>query len=667
METGNTQSSSTPRIIAAIVAILVCCSCIAIVAAAAFFVPIFRDTNLPPFTPPSENTVPPAPTAQIERPPVDDISLETIETLNEEQVPENDPYELACRLEAICNVPTTVPAKSYQVGDKENFWILNSDTNEHSQITATLRYITPHSYFWVEEGTPVDEDDMKALMDTFESKIYPTDREFFGSEANPGVDEDSHIYVLYANSIGHNIAGYFNSSDSYSPLVNEYSNAHETYVLGTSQDLGDEYTYATLAHEFVHMIQNASDRNDVSWLGEGFAEVGAFLNGYGIGGSDWVYVQNPDIQLNTWVNNDSPDFGAHYGQSFLYLAYFLDRFGEDATKALTSNPENDLPSVDDTLEELDITDPQTGNDITADDVFVDWAATLYLMDESVGDGRYTYHNYPDAPQVTAIEPISSCPQSLSSTVNQYGIDYYSIDCEGDHTLRFNGSTVVGLLPVDANSGNYMFWSNRGDESDMTLTREFDFTSASGPITMSFTMWHDIETDYDYAYIEASTDGETWEILQSTSSTNEDPTGANYGWAYNGQTNGWVTEEVDLSQFAGQTVQIRFEYITDAALNGEGLLLDDIRIDAINYLEDFESGDGDWEAEGFVRVENSLPQTYRLTLITRGDTTTVTHIPLNADQTAEIPLSLGSGEEAVLIVTGTTRFTRLPAAYQIEIE
>jgi hypothetical protein len=69
----------------------------------------------------------------------------------------------------------------------------------------------------------------------------------------------------------------------------------------------------------------------------------------------------------------------------------------------------------------------------------------------------------------------------------------------------------------------------------------------------------------------------------------------------------------------------------------------------------------------VRVENTLPQTYRLTLITEGDATTVTHIPLNPDQTAEIPLSLNPGEEAVLIVTGTTRFTRLPAGYQIEIE
>jgi hypothetical protein len=437
--------------------------------------------------------------------------------------------------------------------------------------------------------------------------------------------------------------------------------------LGTSQDLGDDYTYATLAHEFVHMIQNASDRNDVSWFNEGFAELGAFLNGYEIGGADWLYIQEPDLQLNTWVDNSSPDFSAHYGQSFLYLAYFLDRFGEDATKALTNNPENDLTSVDQTLADLNITDPETGNVITADDVFMDWAVTMYLMDKSVGDGRYVYNNYPTAPRVAVGESVSSCPQSVSGTVNQYGIDYYSINCEGDYTLQFNGSTAVGLLPVSAHSGKYMFWSNRGDESDMTLTREFDFTNASGDITMSFAMWHDLETDYDYVFLEASTDGKNWEILTTPSGTAEDPSGNSYGWGYNGQTNDWKTEEVDLSKYAGQKVQIRFEYVTDAALNGEGFLLDDVQIEAIDYQEDFEAGTGDWEAAGFVRVENVLPQTYRLALITKGDTTTVTQIPLNADQTAEIPFSLKPGEEAVLVVTGTARFTRLPAAYQIDIK
>ena len=671
METNSNQSSSVPKIVGGIVAVLVCCAC-ALIAAAGFV--MYQATQgqgapfgLTPFELPTDSTAVPQPTVEIERPDVDTISVETLETLKESLVPENDPYELGCRLKAVCDVSTTVPGKSYQVGDKEKFWISNSDTAEHFQIDATLLYITPHSYFWAEDGADVNESDMKALMDTFEEKIYPTDREFFGSEANPGVDGDPHIYVLYASSIGHNIAGYFNSSDSFNPLVKEYSNAHETYVLGTSQDLGVEYTYATLAHEFVHMIQNASDRNDVSWMNEGFAEVGSFLNGYDVGGADWIYVQNPDLQLNSWVDNASPDFSAHYGQSFLYLTYFLDRFGEEATKALTNNPENDLTSVDGTLAELNITDPETNQVITADDVFMDWAATMFLMDSSVGDGRYDYKNYPDAPQVEVSESISTCPQSAGGSVNQYGMDYFRITCEGDHTLTFSGSTVAGLLPTDANSGKYTFWSNRGDESDMTLTREFDFTGVSAPISMSFSMWYDLETDYDYVFLEASTDGETWQILTTPSGTDTNPSGNSYGWGYNGQTNGWNTEEVDLSEFAGQTVQIRFEYVTDAALNGEGFLLDDVQVDAINYQSDFETDEGGWVPAGFVRVENVLPQTYRLSLILKGDTTTVTDIPLNADQTVDIPLSLQNGEEATLIVAGTTRFTRQPAAYQIEIK
>ena len=667
----NQGSSAVPKIVGGIVAILVCCACALIVGAgvvmyrAAQQIPSDISTMIPPF----DSTVTPQPTLELDRPSPDLVPGTTLETLEQTDVPENDPRELACRLQAVCNVPETIQAKTYKVGDREKFWLSNSDTAEHRQGDFTLRYITPHSYFWAEDGTDVNEADMADLMDTFENEIYPTDREFFGSEALPGVDNDPHIYVLYANDLGTNVGGYFNSSDAFNPLVKEYSNAHDTYVLSSNQPLGEEYAYSTLAHEFVHMIQSNSDRNDSTWMTEGFAEVGSFLNGYTVGSSDWLYVQDPDLQLNAWANNTSPDFSRHYGQSFLYLAYFLDRFGEDATKALTNNPENDLPSVDDTLAQLNITDPETGNLITADDVFMDWAAAMYLMDERVGDGRYTYHNYPNAPQYDPSQEtiISSCPHSLGSSVNQYGIDYHTINCTGDYTLHFTGSTAAGLLPANANSGSYVFWSNKGDESDMTLTREFDFTNVSGPINMSFSMWHDLETDYDYVFLEASTDGETWEILTTPSGTGEDPSGNSYGWGYNGQTNDWVTETVDLSEFAGQTVQIRFEYVTDAAVNGEGFLLDDVSIEAIDYQSDFEADDGGWEGAGFVRVDNVLPQTYRLSLILKGDNTTVTQIPLNPDQTAEIPLSLNDGEEAVLIVTGNTRFTIQPAAYQIEIK
>jgi bacillopeptidase F (M6 metalloprotease family) len=185
--------------------------------------------------------------------------------------------------------------------------------------------------------------------------------------------------------------------------------------------------------------------------------------------------------------------------------------------------------------------------------------------------------------------------------------------------------------------------------------------------LSYQTWFDIEENWDYLYLEASTDGQTWQILKAPSSTDANPSGASYGWAYTGQTNGWKQEDVDLSQYAGQKVQLRFEYITDAAVNGEGLLLDDVRIDALNYQSDFEADAGGWVANGFARVENVLPQTYRLSLIIKGDTTTVTPIELNADQTADIPLSLKRGDEALLIVTGMTRFTKIPATYQIEVK
>jgi hypothetical protein len=675
MESNTNQSSSVvPKLVGGIVAILLCCACAVIVAAGVIIFQAYQ--QVPPiddFPPqdfptqsfPTSESSTPLPVPTLDR--TSSISGATLDTLNDTLVPENDPYELACRLKGVCDVSRSVPGKSYKVGDKENFWISNSDTAEHNQITATLLYITPHSYFWAEDGAEVDEGDMKQLMDTFENEIYPTDREFFGEESNPGIDGDPRIFVIYASGLGRNVAGYFNSSDSFNPLVKEFSNGHETYMLSTTQNLADEYTYGVLAHEFVHMIQFASDRNDVSWLGEGFAEVGVFLNNYNVGGKDWVYASSPDLQLTTWGDSVG-DNGPHYGQAFLYLTYFLDRFGEDATKALTSNPENDISSVDDTLAQLGITDPSTGETVSADDVFMDWAAALYLKDDSVGDGRYVYNNYPDSPKAGDTDSISECPRTTQNfSVNQYGIDYINIACAGDHTLTFSGSTAVGLLPTKVHSGDFAFWSNKGDESDMILTREFDFTDVSSPINISYWTWYDLEEDWDYVFLEVSTDGETWEILTTPSGTDFNPSGNSYGWGYTGQTGNWIQETVDLSQYAGQKVQVRFEYITDAAVNGQGMLLDDISIDAIDYQSDFEADDGGWDAAGFARVENVLPQTYRLSLILKGNTTTVTNIEINDDQTIDIPLSLDAGEEAILIVTGTTRFTIIPAPYQIEVK
>ncbi len=666
-------------IILTVSAIFICCLCTGLVLGIAGLLTTVRSTSFesdfqseftPLFPDPTPTPVVVRPQGQPEALP--QVSRETLEVLENTLIPENDPRALAMRLEGKTDIPLTVPAPPRQLGDQETFWVSNNDTDEHFQILATLQYVTDHVYFWVEDGVGFREREVADLAETFDSQIYPTNREFFGSEWTPGIDEDPHIYILLAENLGNGIAGYFPTTDEFHPLVQEFSNSHEMFMLNADTvDLDDEFAFGVLAHEFQHMIHWNQDRNEDTWLDEGFSSLAMFLNGYTNGGFDFLFIQDPDLQLTDWpVDPDAT--GPHYGASFLFTTYFLDRFGEEATQALVAHPANGLVSVDAVLAELGIADPLTGAPITADDVFLDWVLASYLDNPRVADGRYTYSNYPSAPQPRDTESVSDCGLSWQTrAVQQYGADYIGISCRGEHTLRFEGSTQVSVVPEDPYSGDYAFWSNKGNESDMTLTQTFDFRDHAGPLTLTYWTWFDLEEDYDYVYLEATTDGESWEILITPSGTGADPNGSNYGWGYTGLSRGgpvWVQEEVDLSRFAGQQLTLQFEYITDANLFAEGFLIDDIAIPEIGYFADFEAGDGGWEAAGFVRIQNLLPQSYRLALITRGDETRVEYISLGADNTAEIPLDFGDGvDKAMLVVTGTTRFTRLPATYRFSID
>jgi immune inhibitor A len=611
------------------------------------------------------------PTPDIVRDPITPGAYDTLRNLEESIVPNNDLAEIAQRLEGKGEIPVTTGDQVVQLekGAKEKFWVGNEDTHEHKKIDATLAYTGENIYFWVEDGVDFNKRDLENLADEFDKKIYPTNREFFGSEYKPGVDNDPHIYILFASGLGDNIAGYFSSIDSVNPLAHEYSNGHEMiYFSADNVGLGEEFTYGVLAHEFQHMIHWYQDRNESSWLNEGFSELSAFLNGYDIGGFDYAFISNPDLQLNDWPND--PDATTpHYGAGFMFVTYFLDRFGEKATQALVADKDNGMDSVDGVLKTLAITDPETSQSVTADSVFADWVVANYLMDGNVADGRYTYHNYPQAPKANDTEGIYLCPMDWQErTVSQYGTDYIKFTCTGTLNLMFEGSTGVGVVPQDAYSGYYAFWSNKGDESDMTLTQEFDFTDTSGPLTLTYKTWYDLETDYDYIYLEASEDGQTWKILDTPSCTTDDPSGNSYGCGYNGTTDGYIEEKVDISQFAGKKVRLRFEYITDAAVNGEGFLLDDVTIPEVNYETDFEKGNGGWEGSGFVRIENRLPQTYIISLIKNGSVTNVERITLNDDQTYSLPIEIGNSvNDVVLVVSGSTRFTRQTASYRFKLE
>jgi immune inhibitor A len=240
-------------------------------------------------------------------------------------------------------------------------------------------------------------------------------------------------------------------------------------------------------------------------------------------------------------------------------------------------------------------------------------------------------------------------------------------------VDFAGATVVSLANTNAHSGKYLWWGEAANSSDTTLTREFDLAGVQSA-TLTFWTWYDVESDFDYAYVEASLDGQHWQTLSGSSTTNSDPNGENYGNGFTGKSGAsssdkkaparWIQEKVDLSAYVGKKVQIRFEYITDAGVTHTGFFVDDIEIPEIQYRDDVEAGDGGWQANGFIRHANVLPQQWLVQLISVGQNeTTVERLPLADDQTGHWDVRLGPDvERAVLVISGATPVTTEPAEY-----
>jgi hypothetical protein len=433
------------------------------------------------------------------------------------------------------------------------------------------------------------------------------------------------------------------------------------------------------------MIHWYRDRNESTWLNEGCSEMAMALNErsyrrsgvYDVGGSDYAYMVQPDTQLTTWPEED--DTSPHYGAAYLFMEYFLDRFGEEATKALVGHTQNGMESVDLVLQD------NLGLNLDHKDLFADWTVANLLDDTELEDGRYGYSQInPITPDTSDTVTFRGAPVSINGTVSQYGVDYVEINGDQPIVINFTGTTQVKLLDTDAYSGKYLWWSNREDESDTRLTRILNLSEAR-TAELSFQAWYHIEDEWDYAYVavgytadgslpeDLSSPAIQWHLVEDPSlrCTRSNPNGNNYGCGLTGKSNGWVERAIDLSAYAGKTIAVRFEYITDAAVNQSGFALDDIRL-MVNgveqFMDDAESEDSEWIAEGFVRHANVLPQEWLLQAVTFGrDGITVTLLVRWDTSTGqwELPLS-SANDRVVLAISALAPVTTELAPYQISL-
>ena len=536
---------------------------------------------------------------------------------------------------------------NYQQGRKDTFSVLNIVTNQVYPVSATLQLVTDHAYWYMGDDVAFSMQNLEKSARLYEERIRPRIVQVFGEELIPGVDNDTRLTILHAPLSG--LAGYFSSTDEYPTQVHPSSNQREIIYIDTSfLELNTREYLGTLAHEFTHAVHFRADRTEDTWVNEGLAEMGRELAGYRSSFRS-SYLSSTQASLVLWSDNPSSNM-PNYGGASLFMEYLAQQYGLDSLRLLMNERADSIQGVQAYLEAV-----EAQRDFRQ--VFADWIVANYLDDPDDTAYGYVDQNI----QVHGAYLIRE-PTSLKEQVEQYGVRYYTLNLDAAQaTVRFQGQTQTTLLPVSLPGDGSCWWGNRGDSIDSTLTRWIDLSQQESA-TLTYSLWYDIENGWDFAYLEVSTDdGATWDILETKHSTSRDPLGNAFGPGYTGQI-GWTIETVDLTQYAGLDVLLRFEYVTDDTVNGAGICLGNI---AINNAELADAG---WDALGFIQTDNRVSQSYIVRVIEIGQETVVRDISLDNDQHATFTIEgLGTGvDRAIIIVSAIAEHTAVPAQFNLEV-
>lgn len=600
-----------------------------------------------------------------------DETFPTVQALETTEIPIRDRVVLAQEINQVESVePTPTGPPNYLVGDIMNFHVANSSAGEVREVPAMLRVMGKHVLLWVENSARMTDEDLQALAEAFDERVYPNVRDLWGEENNPGIDGDPRIFILFAYNLGSGTAAYYSSDHTFPSDVVSFSNQHEMFFVNldavtTRPDLG--LVESILAHEFQHMIRDRLQLNEDYWLNEGFSEFTQRHLYNQIPFEGVSFLQVPSTQLNTWPE-DRNERGLHYGAAMMFVSYFYDRYGADALRALSEDPApRGFTGFDDVLGQLD----QPG----LDEFFADWALANLMMNSELEDGRFGYESMPPAmPSAEPLLTISEGPFHYEGYLNQYGTDYFIVNLATDtptFELEITAPDTVPLVPAEANSGAWMWYSNRANNSRMSLTHRFDLSGVS-TAALDFSMWFHMEEDWDYGYIMASRDGQHWEPLETEHTTSTDPFGLSYGPAFTGfsadqgSASGWLEESVSLDAYTGGEMWVRFELITDDAITEPGMLIDDVRLDAVGYSEDFENGPGDWTSEGWVYTDNRLPQDAWVQVIQQvEDSVTVDRWRLS-EQTQRTITLIPEAQFVAVAISPLARVTTVPMPYDLDL-
>ncbi|TMU84098.1 M6 family metalloprotease domain-containing protein [Bacillus sp. BHET2] len=162
------------------------------------------------------------------------------------------------------------------------------------------------------------------------------------------------------------------------------------------------------------------------------------------------------------------------------------------------------------------------------------------------------------------------------------------------------------------SGSYEYWGGQEDETDTNMVTDVDLTGKSSA-KLTFDAWYDIEEQWDFGFVQVSTDnGATWKSLGNENTRSDVvpegyPTILNSMPGFTGTSDGWEAQTFDLNQYAGQKIKLRLRYASDWGATQTGLFADNIKVvaDGATIVSDgAESTSSPFTFNGFERFDGN---------------------------------------------------------------
>jgi immune inhibitor A len=494
----------------------------------------------------------------------------------------------------------------------------------HNNIPDPANFVETHdaadnNSFWVEDFSPEHYDKMLFTDEGITERVRP---DLTGPDGKPGIDISGYTMKNMYEEMSKNaytVSGaatewvQLEHSEAYYAADTCFKNAEGEWEAGRIQDMNghpDSGGPGEMAVDAVNALADQQpdfpfadydieDQGDLDGDGDLYEPDGvidhvvlvhAGEDKSGGGGAEGTYA--------IWAHSSSVSGGAEIGDTGLKVANYIVQPEDSGVGVFAHEYGHDLglPDLYDNSSggesDIDFWDLMSSGS-HAGPIFQSMPTHMGIWDKWVlGWAEPLQMNQGDDPRTVQLGQTSRTPRGSADGIK----------------INLPAKTVN---MADPHSGENMWWSgNDQDWADNRLTRTIEVPNSANA---KFSMWNNyvIEDEWDYGFVEISTDGgNTWaEQKVFDAAGNEVSTPDDYGdpndrlkdfgnkkYGLTGDSHGWRNDFVNLAPFAGDTIQLRLRYATDLTFLERGWFADDFAVmDGATavWTDDVESGDNGW--------------------------------------------------------------------------